>query len=77
MEAGSLRRTAEGLIIGSTSKGPMNFGASYLEVDSGGCPWLPAKPADQVCTEGRGTASIRQAVVAFSRPSKASRVQIR
>jgi len=33
MKAGSLRLTAEGLIMDLTLKGPMNFGADLLEVD--------------------------------------------
>ena len=33
MKAGRWRQTAEALIMDSTSKGPMNFGTSFLEVD--------------------------------------------
>ena len=64
MKDGRLRKTAEVLIMDSTSKGPMNFGASFLEVDFRGMS-LAAKPAYQVCTVARNLVSNRQMVVAF------------
>ena len=50
MEAGSLRWIAEGLIMDTTLKGPMNFGASFLDLDFRGM----SLAVDQVCTVGLG-----------------------